>query len=321
MQFEAETIRPTYRFEKGVPGRSYGLAIARRLGIDADVLAEAEAGVPRAARTLDALLADAERRARALEGAESALAARDAVSEERAARLAAELEAVEAREGALRTRERDAERQAREQARAHLLEARQLVEQALGAARAAGDVAAARDARGLVEEGITAGARALAAVDGEERSSGASVTVGCRVRTVAAGVGEVVELRGDGRAVVMVGGLRVVSDMRQLEVLRGEAPNRTAAPPRAATAGIIEAPMEVDLRGMTGDEAEAAALAALDAAVLADRPYLRIIHGKGAGVVRDRVQRLLSRDSRVQRHAFAPSSQGGTGATVAELKP
>ena len=55
--------------------------------------------------------------------------------------------------------------------------------------------------------------------------------------------------------------------------------------------------MEIDLRGMTGDEAEAAALAALDAAVLADRPYLRIIHGKGTGVVRDRVQRLLSRDA------------------------
>lgn len=79
--------------------------------------------------------------------------------------------------------------------------------------------------------------------------------------------------------------------------------------------------MEIDLRGMTGDEAEAAALAALDAAVLADQPYLRIIHGKGTGVVRSRVQKLLSRDGRVQSHGFAPSNQGGTGATVAELKP
>ncbi|HMU62990.1 MAG TPA: hypothetical protein PKA66_14500, partial [Gemmatimonadales bacterium] len=74
LQFDAETIRPTYRFEKGVPGRSYGLAIASRLGIDPAVLAEAEADVPRAARTLDALLADAERRSRALEAAEAALA-------------------------------------------------------------------------------------------------------------------------------------------------------------------------------------------------------------------------------------------------------
>lgn len=322
LQFDAETIRPTYRFEKGVPGRSYGLAIARRLGIDRTVLAEAEADVPRAARTLDALLADAERRARALEAAEASLAARDLESEARAARLAVELESVEARETALRRRERDAERRAREQARAHLLEARQLVEQALGAARSAVDEAAARDARRLVEEGIAAGARAVAAVEQEERADGVAVTVGSRVRTAAAGVGEVVELRGDGRAVVMVGGLRVVVDTRQLEVLRGEAPKRAAIEPTRSThPATIDAPMEIDLRGLTGDEAEAATLAALDAAVLADRPYLRIIHGKGTGVVRSRVQQLLGRDARVQSHGFAPSNQGGTGATVAELKP
>ncbi len=320
LQFDAETIRPTYRFEKGVPGRSYGLAIARRLGISADVLAEAEADVPRAARTLDALLADAERRSRALEAEEATLAARDLESEGRAARLAAELTAVEAREAALRKREREADRQAREQARAHLLEARQLVEEALAKARSAVDDAAAREARRVVEEGISAGARGLAAVEHEERAEGAPVRVGSRVRTAAAGVGEVVELRGDGRAVVMVGGLRVVVEARQLEVLRGEAVKAAPAPHRSSSHATPEAPMEIDLRGMTGDEAEAAALAALDAAVLADRPYLRIIHGKGTGVVRDRVQRLLSRDARVQSHAFAPSNQGGTGATVAELK-
>lgn len=322
LQFDAETIRPTYRFEKGVPGRSYGLAIARRLGIDPAVIAEAEADVPRAARTLDALLADAERRARDLEAAERALAARDEESEARAARLAREVADVEAREDALRRRERDAERRAREQARSHLLGARQLVEEALGAARSAVDEAAARDARRVLEEGISAEARAVAAVPEDEPGTGGTVAVGSRVRTSATGVGEVVELRGDGRAVVMVGGLRMVVDARTLEVL----PDRPARPApaesvRATVHPTLEAPLEVDLRGMTGDEAEAAALAALDAAVLADRPYLRIIHGKGTGVVRARVQQLLDRDRRVRSHAFAPANQGGTGATVAELKP
>jgi DNA mismatch repair protein MutS2 len=50
LQFDTETISPTYRFQTGVPGRSYGLAIARRLGVDPTVLAEAEAAVPRADR-------------------------------------------------------------------------------------------------------------------------------------------------------------------------------------------------------------------------------------------------------------------------------
>src|SRR5262249_9709863 len=57
LQFDAETLTPTYRLLKGVPGRSYGLAIARRLGIAGEVLAEAERAVPDAERTLDKLLA------------------------------------------------------------------------------------------------------------------------------------------------------------------------------------------------------------------------------------------------------------------------
>ena len=58
----------------------------------------------------------------------------------------------------------------------------------------------------------------------------------------------------------------------------------------------------------------------IDECIRAGLTSVRIIHGKGTGVVRDRVQRLLGRDTRVQSHAFAPSNQGGTGATVAELK-
>ncbi|MGH7338142.1 MAG: endonuclease MutS2, partial [Myxococcota bacterium] len=56
LQFDAETLTPTYRLLKGVPGRSYGLAIARRLGVAEEVLADAERAVPDAERTLDALL-------------------------------------------------------------------------------------------------------------------------------------------------------------------------------------------------------------------------------------------------------------------------
>src|SRR5713226_5655578 len=77
VQFDAETLTPTYRLLKGVPGRSYGLAIARRLGIAADVLDLAERAVPDRERTLDALLATVEARSRELEARERALAVRE----------------------------------------------------------------------------------------------------------------------------------------------------------------------------------------------------------------------------------------------------
>jgi DNA mismatch repair protein MutS2 len=81
----------------------------------------------------------------------------------------------------------------------------------------------------------------------------------------------------------------------------------------------LSASFEIDLRGMTGDEAEAATVAAVDAAVLAEHPYLRIIHGMGTGVVRERVQRVVRSDRRVARFGFAPRNQGGTGVTIVEF--
>jgi DNA mismatch repair protein MutS2 len=67
------------------------------------------------------------------------------------------------------------------------------------------------------------------------------------------------------------------------------------------------------------EEAEPLLLRAIDDAVLADLPYLRIIHGKGTGALRDFVQSVLKRDPRVKRFALAPSNQGGHGVTVAEF--
>jgi DNA mismatch repair protein MutS2 len=76
---------------------------------------------------------------------------------------------------------------------------------------------------------------------------------------------------------------------------------------------------EVSLRGLTIEEAEPLLLRAIDDAILGDLPYLRVIHGKGTGAVRDFVQKTLKRDPRVKRYVFAPSNQGGQGVTVVEF--
>jgi DNA mismatch repair protein MutS2 len=58
---------------------------------------------------------------------------------------------------------------------------------------------------------------------------------------------------------------------------------------------------------------------AIDAAVLADLPAIRIIHGKGTGVLRATVTEMLKRDRRVASQRLAPPREGGTGVTIAEL--
>ena len=328
LQFDAATLTPTYRFVKGVPGRSYGLAIARRLGIATEVLADAEARVPDAERSLDVLLAAVEERGREVRQTQAQLDQRDAELESLGARLAIQEESQQAREAELKRLEKDADRAGRKQAKQYLMDARRLVEEALGAARAAGDEAAVREARRMVEEGIreqqveAAGQRGGGAVG--QSGDATAIEVKTRVRLPSGGTGEVLEVRADGTAVVTAGAMKVVLDASMLTALppsdRGGRKNRepsavAAAPPPRGPA----APLEVDFRGLTGDEAEQATIAAVDAAVLAEQPFLRIIHGMGTGVVRDRVRRVVSGDRRVTRFEFAPRNQGGTGVTIVEF--
>jgi DNA mismatch repair protein MutS2 len=293
LQFAAETLTPTYRFVKGVPGRSYGLAIARRLGIAPDVLALADRAVPEAERALDALLASVEARARELAELAAALAARERALAEAGERLEARAAEVAARERAVDERARALERAAREQARAYLLEARRRVEEALARARAAVDEATAREARRLVEQAIA--------------------------DTGGAAAGE----RGTGRGWVS---LEEWKRHRDGSPPVAAARSRGAgAAPGAAGARVAESPVaaapEVTLIGLRPDDAEQALVRALDAAVVADLPALRIVHGKGTGALRRRVHAVLAADPRVRRFALAPAAQGGAGATIAEFTP
>lgn len=318
LEFDAEGLRPTFRFRKGIPGRSYGLAIARRLAVDPEVLATAEALVPKQERLLDELLAQVEQRARELEQRETMLADREFEVGNREAVAAATAEAQGIRERDLKRREKDADRQARETARRHLLDARATVEEALRLARGAVDSAEAKEARRVIEE---AAGRERAALDASRAITAGGpgadkeLTVGARVRLPSGSAGVVHELRGDGKAVVTVGVVKLVAAASELTPLAEEPAVRR----KTAVYEAPSAPFEVDLRGMRGDEAAVVATAALDAAVLAENPYLRIIHGMGTGVVRDRVRQILKADRRVARFAFAPPNQGGTGVTIAEF--
>ncbi len=223
LQFDAETLTPTYRLLKGVPGRSYGLAIARRLGVAEEVLAEAERGVPDAERTLDRLLASVEARGREIE-------ARAADLDNRAAQLELErqnLADLERLETELRAKEKALDKDARERARAYLLEARKTVEAALGQARAAVTEATAKEARRIVEEAIEkTGGRLEGGNVGMK-----NLKVGDRVRTGQGKVGVVKEVRDNGRAVVEVGAVRLVISSDLLEVV--ESPSNIPTVPRS----------------------------------------------------------------------------------------
>jgi DNA mismatch repair protein MutS2 len=291
LEFNGETLAPTYRFLQGKPGRSYALHIARRLGLPAEVLAEAERCTPEAARTLEATLEELERREGALERREQEAEALRLQLEADAIRVGRDRDDVERRLKDIGERERELERTGREQARKFLLEARKRVEEALGTARAAVSEATAKEARRLVEEGVREEGDALKRLEDAARKKG------WRVRGETAATDE-----HHATAASMV--------------------RSTKPRVKLATAGTVtsHAVTELDLRGMRVDEAEQAVIQAIDEGLVADLGGLRIIHGKGTGALRDAVQALLRADRRIASFKLAPPQQGGAGVTLVEFR-
>lgn len=319
LEFDAATLSPSYRFTKGIPGRSYGIAIARRLGLDATVLTTAEGLVPDAERELDRLLANVETRRQALAAQEDDIAIRGADLGRREA-VAAQLAEVQAlRQAELARLEKEGERERARQAKAYLLAARKKVEEALALAQGAADLGVAREARQLIEEGVREESRRLAEDNDQGGTAAGGLAVGGRVRLTTGAVGDLVELRGDGRAVVMVGAMRLIVTAQSLVPL-GPSPARAKPVMRVVDEPTREAAWEIDLRGMRADEAEGMVLAAIDGATLAEQPHVAIIHGMGTGVLRDMVRRVLGADKRVASFDFAPRQQGGTGVTIAVFR-
>ena len=220
LQFDAATLTPTFRFTKGIPGRSYGLAIARRLGVDPVVLAEAERALPEGTRTLEATLAGLEARIQALMLRENELAARASEVENRDARLAQRESDLAGREQEIRRSEKELERAGKRAMKAYLLEARGEVEKAIAVAR---QEQKEREARRLVEDAIAA----VAAAEGGAAEPAAApprpvpagpVAPGDRVKIAALGVEGSLESVQGGQATVLVRGRRVRVPAATLEL-------------------------------------------------------------------------------------------------------
>ena len=175
----------------------------------------------------------------------------------------------------------------------------------------------------MVEDAAGAAKAAVKRLDEKGAADGHTAVTfeaGQRVRMASGTPGDVLEVRGDGKVVVRVGSLKLVVEPGTLTPMAGgQGPARKKEP--MVDVSTLEHNYELDLRGLTGDEAEQAVVAAIDAAVLAEQPYLRVIHGKGTGTLRATVQAHLRRSPGVAGFTPGDETTGGWGATLVTLKP
>ncbi|HMQ32232.1 MAG TPA: endonuclease MutS2 [Chloroflexaceae bacterium] len=322
VEFDVETLAPTYRLSIGLPGRSNALAIASRLGLAPDLIERARGTIAREDAAVEDLLAG--------------------IHKEREAAAAAMRRAEELREDAEKYRDRlEAElgafqerREAEEQA------ARAQLEEELREARA--QLRRLRDdfrSVSLSRQWLEQAEQRMAETSEQVRQAAARprpttpsappppqaprpIQAGDTVLVRSVGLkGEVVTVdEEDGTAAVQVGGFRMTVDLRELRREKGE-PEGPAARPAPRAVSLPAAPdvsMTFDMRGWRAHEVGDRLDRYLNDAYLAGLHQVRLIHGKGTGALRQIVRDVLQSHPLVTSFA-AGGRDGGDGVTVANL--
>ena len=317
VEFDVDSLRPTYELTIGLPGRSNALAIATRLGLPAHIVDRAREGLAVSEIEMEDLLAEI-REARRSSTAERVAATEQRVRAEAwAARLEKALREIEEERAELLNT-------ARRQAEGELEAARRAIRRLLQRAeRTGGSREALAEARGALDAKVEELADIVAEREQAEvvapppepelLAPGARV----RVRSLSA-EGEVLELdERKEEVLVQLGALRMRVDLEDLEWIAAPA---TARPVESSGRHQVDtgaaSPVELDLRGMRVEEALGRVDEQLDRALLIGSPFIRIVHGHGTGALKKAIREALRRHPSVTRHRAGERGEGGDGATV-----
>ena len=324
-EFDVETLAPTYRLLVGIPGKSNAFAIARRLGISEEIIQDAAARVDAENVRFEDVLTKLDHQRQEMEK-----------EQRQAAQLRREMEEASAKAQAYRDQlqkeKEKAEASAMAQARAILDDARRTADQVfqeLGDMRKKAQKEQnwqkVNDQRAglrhkLNEAEDKLGARPQAAVPPMLRPAkkGDTVTI-LKTGTQAS----VLSVNKDGVLQLQAGILRITAKQDEVRVVEGETQSQKAAKQYIRRTEhklrSLGAKAEVDLRGMTTDEAELTLAQFLDRAMVSNLTQVTVIHGKGTGAVRKAVHAYLKRCKGVASFRLGRYGEGEDGVTIVEL--
>jgi DNA mismatch repair protein MutS2 len=305
MEFDLETLSPTFRVLQGVPGQSCALLVAERLGLPSELVERAKkklsAGEIRAEEIIEELAREraAARRLRAnLEVEREALRKIRAEYENR-------LQALKERKAAALSREL---KKLEEEIAAARKELAELISQA----RAAESAAARREILKKVEELKEKLPEELPPLKLEQKGP---IKVGDTVRIASSGaIGTVISIDGE-EAEVEVRGKKITLPLSSLSL--AEAPPEPSPKPFVPIPQTVE--LEISVRGLTVEEALRQVDLWLDRLLRAGFSTGRIIHGRGTGTLRKSIHEHLQKIPFVKGFHLAPPNEGGDGVTIVEL--
>ena len=325
-EFDVETLAPTYRLLVGIPGKSNAFAISQRLGLPQEIIQQAAARVSAENVRFEDVLTKLDQQRQEMEKEQRQAAQLRLEMEQAAAK------AQEYRDSLQKEKEKN-EARAKAEARAILDEARRTADEVfreLGDMRKKAqkeqDWQAVNDQRAglrhrLNEAEDKLGVREKAAPPPMHRPAqkGDTVTI---LKTGTQGT--VLSVNKDGVLQLQAGILRITAKQEEVRVVEGETQTQKAARQYIQRTEhklrSLGAKAEVDLRGMTTDEAEMTLSQFLDRAIMGNLTQVTVIHGKGTGAVRKAVHTYLKRCKGVASFRLGRYGEGEDGVTIVALK-
>ena len=315
VEFNDETLSPTYRLLWGIPGRSNALSIAQRLGLDSAIITAAKELVGGFSEDINRVIGELERERREQEQkakeAQKLLDATEKFYKE-----------VSQKALSLQEREKTLKRYQEEEVQKALTQAKSEIAQVIRELQQGDKTAQKAQKATALLDGITE--RELPKV--EKPSSSYLPQVGEKISIPRLGqTAEVLSLSATD-AVVRFGLMKMTVELQEIESLDGkkvEIITKPSPPPQPPSVAKSPPPLiqtsqnTVDIRGSRVAESEADLEKAI--ALATNYGLLWIIHGKGTGKLRQGVHEFLERHPQVSRYELAPQKEGGTGVTIAYL--
>ncbi len=315
VEFDVETLRPTYRLIIGTPGKSNAFEIALRLGLDSRVVDSARKLLNTDTRRTEDLLASLE--AKRIESERALQQAREEREQAEKSRLVSEqrLQRIEEQQGKLleqaRQKSNELLRSARFEAEALLTELRQAQSQAVNVDQLA------RRAREQLKP--LPGQKSCAPAAGTPPKS-SQLPAGQPVRVLSLNkTGSIVSLLSEDEAIVQVGIMKVNVKLADLRLSERETSVEGKGRSITSTAAASISP-EIDLRGQMVEEASLSLEKYLDSAMLAGLGQVSVIHGKGTGALGRGLQEYLRTHPAVSGFRYGVAGEGGSGVTVVTMK-
>ncbi len=345
VEFDLETLRPTFRLTIGLPGRSNALAIAQRLGLPQEIIDEARKDIDPDELKADDLLNEIHQQRDLARQARSQAEITRQQAENLRLELLDRLERIEDERNDLLEKLRLEALQDLEALQVEVANVRRLL---VKARLPLDEIKEVETELSAIEEKVEQPIERIAESPGLDmvRQMRKPVQLGDRVRLRKLGVQGVVSALSDDEAEIQVGVLRIKTSLADL-LLADEYAQEGVGPTVSNKAGkekkknlsaesIKQEPrinnkrtsvemenvspgLELDLRGQRGDEALDALERFMDAAFLAGLPFVRIIHGKGTGRLREVVRQALKTNTHVRSFEPGGEKEGGEGVTVAML--